>query len=121
MCPGGLSRVAPDYFVTGEVRFLIRFPLDRRIVRQAGWESHCLRSPRGQSQLCQGRRIHARDIGDVIKVIELWQVSVLDAVLHPHVLMLVLVILIWFGEAHGWKPTFQEWLVIATPAVTITP
>src|SRR5439155_13848793 len=106
--PGRFGRVAPDNLITREVSLFVRFPTYGRVRRQSRRESNRLRSGGRRRQRGQRRRVHAGHVSDVIKVIELWQVSVLNSILHADVLMLVLIILVWLSEADSRKAAFKK-------------
>src|SRR6184192_2727423 len=113
MGPCCFGRIAPDNFVTCQIRFFLRLPLDGSIVRQAGRKSNSLWSRRSQRQGREGRSIHPSDVRDVIEIVELRQVAILNSVLHTHILMLMLIILVRFSEAHRRIPTLKERLMVA--------
>ena len=119
MRPGRFGRVAPDDFVTREVRLFVGIPLNRSVIRKAGRKGDGLRSRGRRRQRRQGCGIHARDVGDVIEIVELGQVSKLNAVLHAHVLMLMLIILIRFSEPDCGIASFEKGLMIAPATITI--
>src|SRR5882672_10025840 len=119
MGPQRLSCISPNNFIAGDIGLLIVVPLDRRIVGQARRKGDSLWSRGRRSQDSQRSGIHARNVCDVVKVIELWQVAVLNAILLAHVLMLMLVILVRLSEAHCRIAAFEEGLMIATAAIPI--
>src|SRR3954465_3049308 len=55
----------------------------------------------------------------VIVVHKFWQIAILDTVFHPHVLMLMVVVLAKLCEAHGGKSLLIEGIMIATAQITI--
>src|SRR5207245_8322119 len=109
MGPGCFGRIAPDNFVTCQIRFLVPVPLDGSIVRQARRKRYIFWPRRSQCQTRERRSIHPSDVRDVIKVIKLRQVAVLNSILYADVLMLMLIILVRLGEAYRGITTLKEW------------
>src|ERR1051325_7817356 len=119
MRPSRFGSVAPDNLVTGQIRFFVRVPLDWRVVRKARRKRNVFWSRRSRSQNGERGCVNTRDIRDVVKVVELWQVSVLNSVFHSHVLMLMLVILVRLSEAHGGVTPLEKRLMIPAASVAI--
>src|SRR5205823_5266477 len=106
--------------ISCDVRLFVGVPPDDGVVSQARGKDNVLGSRRRQRQSCERRGIHASDVGDVVEVVELRQVTVLNSVFDAHVLMLMMVILVGLSEAHSGIATLQERLMIAAASVTIT-
>lgn len=74
---------------------------------------HVLRNTRRLRQRTQDGHIQARNLSDVVEVVELQQVAILLTVLGANVLMLMVEVLAPFCEANGWEALLAERAMIA--------
>ncbi len=73
----------------------------RAIVEVLGDNADLLRRWRRSRERRQNRGIQPRHIAHILEVDKLEQVTILDAILDPHILMLMIEIFTPFSEAHG--------------------
>src|SRR5579872_2044759 len=120
MFPFGAGCGTPERFVTCGSRTGRRLPSERGIIFQfrgkeadLGWRSG------RRSKGCEGGRIQAGNIGQVVEVDELRKVAEFNSALRAHVLMLVVVVFAKFGEAHRGESLLVERTVIAPAQITV--
>ena len=100
------SRLAPDNLIMNHAACCgRRIPLECRVVIQVGRDHpHVLGHTRRRRQRRQCGNVQASDLRNIAKVIELQQVAVFNAVLHPHVLVLMIVVLPPLSKTNCGKP-----------------
>ena len=89
------------------------------VVEGLGDDVHFCRRWRRGRQRGQRRGIQPGDLRHIVEVDKLQQIPILDAILNPHILMLMVEIFPPLGEAHGWKSLLVEGAMIAAPQIAV--
>src|SRR5271157_2877112 len=120
--PVGRRGVAPQHFVAGRQSAGGRIPSYSGIVLQLlRQQAHVCRRRRRQCQRSQGGRVQPGHVGGVVEIYKLRQVTIFDAVLGANVLVLMVVILAEFCEAHRSVSLLVEGEMIAAAQVAVAP